>query len=355
MSHHVDSGAGVSVAVALSGDGSTLTLRPLLLFCNAGASPSDIPRFYAADMMLPYPWSCTGKVVVVELSGVPMVVLGDFHTMVLDPKTNSPMPLSLDTLRTRLSRCKDASTVVVDKDNHPMVLAQLKRMSVLDAKVARTKLVSITTMHDVLVDAGQRADHVASIMKTYLQVVCPPANGSTMPAPVVAIPQSQPVQAPSPGAAPTWHAFNPPSNSPYTQPSGHVSSAQQHGSSALPATIPLQTSALAALGKRLASDGGSTDGMEHFQRDWPKVLPELVWTPKALREDYGFNTLFPNYMADPTIPLSSEVASLKDWCMDAVNLDRGLMYANPVKGVTFEGMLDTVHGVVGFMFKVSDE
>lgn len=77
----------------------------------------------------------------------------------------------------------------------------------------------------------------------------------------------------------------------------------------------------------------------------------MAWSQAALRDDYGLLTQLPGYKEDPSIPLATEVLELKDWCTTPLHLGRGHVYPHAVKGVTFDNMMETVHGFIGCLFK----
>lgn len=87
--------------------------------------------------------------------------------------------------------------------------------------------------------------------------------------------------------------------------------------------------------------------------DMPTHIPNYAFHPKDLSGDFGLHTLIKDYASDASIPLGKEVREFRAWCTDDMCLSRGLQYSRPVKQVTFEGALETVHSFTGFMFKVS--
>lgn len=99
---------------------------------------------------------------------------------------------------------------------------------------------------------------------------------------------------------------------------------------------------------------GAISSLTTPTKQWPQVLPELAWPPKALKEDYGLQAIMPGYPSIEEVPLARELEAFKAWCIEPMQLSRGLAYSNPVKEVTFEGVVDTIHGMLGCCFKVSN-
>lgn len=89
-----------------------------------------------------------------------------------------------------------------------------------------------------------------------------------------------------------------------------------------------------------------------INKDWPNVLPELAWPPKALKEDYGLHTIMPDYASKADVPLSKELKAFKAWCKAPMDISRGLTYSSPVKEITFEGCQETIMCMMGCCFKV---
>ena len=78
----------------------------------------------------------------------------------------------------------------------------------------------------------------------------------------------------------------------------------------------------------------------------------MAWPPRALKEDYGLQTILPNYEAREDIPLGGELVAFKAWCTEPFHLGRGMAYPNPVKEVTFAWAQETIHAMCGFLVKV---
>lgn len=87
-------------------------------------------------------------------------------------------------------------------------------------------------------------------------------------------------------------------------------------------------------------------------RDWPTTLPECVWPARSLLDDYALKAQLPDYSSNPSIPFCIEQPDIQKFFMQEVHLGRGLEYPSPVKKATYDGAMDTLHGFLGFMFKV---
>lgn len=123
-----------------------------------------MPELRSSLMMLPYPWSYMAKVSVLKSKGELLVVVLDFHQVVLN--VEGPMPMTSDAFRSRLNRCK-GTQILVNQQTEPMMLGLLKSQGVLETQVARAKLASLDVIEAALIGAGQRPDFVTSIIDTY--------------------------------------------------------------------------------------------------------------------------------------------------------------------------------------------
>jgi hypothetical protein len=82
-------------------------------------------------------------------------------------------------------------------------------------------------------------------------------------------------------------------------------------------------------------------------------MPAEAFPPRSLKEDYGLATALPDFVNNLDIPLGAELLELEAFCKEPFHFGRGVAYPNPIKDTTFEGLLDTVLGFTGYMFKVS--
>jgi len=318
--------------------------------------------------MLPYPWSALAKVVVVRVLNEQMVMLSDFHSQVLYP--DGPMPVSMDVLRLRLSRIKSGQ-ILCDKDNHPMVIPLLKQAQAIRGNAARTKLVSLNVMESALLAAGMRPDHVATIIHTYKTVTesedAPaadheegqlPAADNQPQVPPTSPPQAEHGEALEAQRSDSGETPDMPQPDVPPAPQGHVA-AQSPAAVTTPQpqirqgvrSVPSVASAAAPTRQKRTAPIEPLEAS--LQRDWPLTLPELAFPPRALVDDYGLQSIIPNFRDNAEIPLGRQLTAFKSWCTTPVHIGRGTEYLRPVANITYEGCESSVLGFMGFMLKVS--
>lgn len=120
------------------------------------------------EVMMPFPWDSKGKVVVImheDKAWVPMIA---FQALAL--QDNSPLPMSIDVLKAKLTKVH-ATTLKVDANNPPGMLGLCKSKGALPPRVARAKLVTLESMKEALIYHGWRADHVAILVSMHKRML----------------------------------------------------------------------------------------------------------------------------------------------------------------------------------------
>lgn len=130
--------------------------------------PSHAGYVVVEDVMLPYPWGTTGKMVVVMLEGQPWLLLQAFQSFALHD--GGPMHITIDVLKARLKKVH-AKTLKIDATSPPGVLEQCKTKGAVLPKGARAKLVAMDGMQEALLKHGCRPDHVASLFNMHRRMI----------------------------------------------------------------------------------------------------------------------------------------------------------------------------------------